>query len=177
MGDLKELAEAVKHHNATGSAISRITDRPANRGSTGEYIAAQVLGIELHKSAATKDTDGYFSTGPLKGSLVNIKWYAEHQGLLDINPAPLPAHYYLVMAGPKAAAVSSRGKRAPWTVTYVFLFERERLLEALRKRGVKIGIATSVSRDLWNDAEIYPAAQSSLLVLTEEQKALLGSFG
>jgi len=177
MGDLKELAEAVKRHNATGEAITRIVNRPANRGSTGEYIASQVLGIELHKSAATKGTDGYFTTGPLNGSSVNIKWYAEHQGLLDINPAPLPAHYYLVMAGPKAAADSSQGKSAPWIVKYVFLFERDTLLEALRKRGVKIGVATSVSRDLWNDAEIYPAAQSNLLVLTEEQKALIGLFG
>jgi hypothetical protein len=41
---------------------------------------------------------------------------------------------------------------------------------------VKIGIATSVRRALWDAAEVYPAARSPHLVVSEEQRALLALF-
>jgi len=43
-------------------------------------------------------------------------------------------------------------------------------------RGVKIGVATSVRRSLWDKAEVYPAQQNRELVLTEEQRDMLALF-
>jgi hypothetical protein len=41
---------------------------------------------------------------------------------------------------------------------------------------VKIGIATSVTQEQWNDAEIFPNQRNNLLPVTEKQKELLGYF-
>ena len=87
---------------------------------------------------------------------MSIKWYGKMEGLLDITPETLP-DYYLVMSGSKSAATSSRGAIRPWLLSYVFLFDATKLVEELRSRGVKIGITTSVRKELWEMAEIYPA--------------------
>jgi len=41
----------------------------------------------------------------------------------------------------------------------------------------KKGIATSVKKRLWEMAEIYPEPRNSQLILTQEQRLLLESFG
>jgi hypothetical protein len=61
-------------------------------------------------------------------------------------------------------------------VQYVFLFEALALLEELGRRGVKIGVATSVRRDQWERAEVYPTPRNPALPLTAEQRALLMTF-
>jgi hypothetical protein len=39
---------------------------------------------------------------------VNIKWYLKREGLLDTSES-VRLDYYLVLAGPRSAAASSRG--------------------------------------------------------------------
>ena len=92
------------------------------------------------KSAVQKGFDGRFVNGPLAGKTVNVKWFGKRTGMLNINPDGVP-DYYLVMTGPKAAAVNSRGQTLPWVITEVFLFDALALVERLRGVGRKLGAA------------------------------------
>ena len=62
------------------------------------------------------------------------------------------------------------------TIEAVFLFDAQALVNHLRKRGVKIGIATSVVQEEWRQAEIYPTRRNPALVLSGEQRRLLALF-
>ncbi len=99
----------------------------------------------------------------------------EARRLLDITPNFLP-DYYLVLAGPKAVAVSSRGKTRPWLIESVHLFDANSLVTQLKQRNLKIGIATSVRQIYWEQAEIYPTPRRSQYVLTNQQKEMLALF-
>ena len=176
MHDLAKLAALISRKNAVAEEIAAIIRRPALIGHVGEYIASRIFGIYLEESAVSKGIDGRFADGPLAGASVNIKWYTKHEGLLDITPEALP-DYYLVLAGPKAPAVSSRGSIRPWLIRSVFLFDAKVLVKKLEERPVKIGVATSVTRAVWQEAEVYPTQRSGELILTEEQREILLLFG
>lgn len=173
--DLEQLARAIKQKNAVDAEIARIVDRPALIGHVGEYIAARIFGIQLEQSAVRKGIDGHFTRGNLAGKTVNIKWYGKMEALLDISPKSL-LDFYLVMAGPKAPAISSQGATRPWLISYVYLFDAARLIGELRRRGVKIGIATSIRKDLWEAAEIYPVPRNNQLLLSDREKGMLALF-
>lgn len=175
VSNLLLLSELVKTKNAVDSEIASIIERPANIGHAGEFIAAEVFGIQLEESASHKGSDGYFKNGPLAGRSVNIKWFAKHTGLLDLNPDSLP-DFYLVLTGPRTAAGSSRGTTLPWVIEKVFLFNSIGLKLELQGRGVKLGVATSVIARLWEDAEIYPELHNKQLVLTKDQCEELSLF-
>jgi len=91
-------------------------------GHLGEWIASQVFDIELERSAAAAAIDGHFRSGLLEGRTVNIKWYLNREGLLDTSESDL-LDYYLVLAGPPAAAASSRGGTRPRRIDSVFPFD------------------------------------------------------
>ncbi len=175
MNDLARLAELVKTKNAIDQEITAVIGRPALIGHSGEYIAAHIFHIALEESAVAKGIDGRFGAGGLAGSTVNIKWYAKLEGLLDLTPESLP-DYYLVLAGPRSPAASSRGETRPWLIRSVFLFDARGLVDALGTRGVKLGIATSVARQYWDGAEIYPTQTNDRLVLSDEQRGALALF-
>lgn len=175
MEAIELLAELLRTRNAVEQQITAIIGRPALIGHIGEYIAAQIFDIALQDSASFKSIDGYFQSGELAGKSVNIKWYAQQQGILDITPAALP-DYYLVLAGPKSTAGTSRGKTQPWLITSVYLFDAVRLVAALQQQGGKIGIATSVRRMFWQEAEIYPQQRNTELILSDDQRYRLSLF-
>ena len=172
---LEELAAALRERNRIDSLIARIIGRPAEKGHVGEFIAARIFGIDLAASAANKGSDGRFVNGPLCGRSVNVKFYGEQEGKLNINPDVLP-DFFLVLAGPRSNAASSRGRQCPLVIESVHLFHAERLVAALRERGVKIGVPTSVATKFWEDAEVHPRPQHETLRLTDEQGALLAAF-
>jgi hypothetical protein len=111
----------------------------------------------------------------LAGRSVDIKWYAKKENMLDIREDALPDHF-LVLTGPQTEVMTSRGEARLWCIEFVFLFDVQSLLPALRTRGIKIGIATSMTKDSWNNAEIYPAENNKALILTEDQRSKLGLF-
>ncbi|MHB9145808.1 MAG: hypothetical protein ACYC5Y_10800 [Symbiobacteriia bacterium] len=165
-----ELAALVRDHNAATQRISEIIRRPALTGHIGDFIAAEVFDIELEPSASSKGIDGYFRRGPLVGQSVNVRFYLDHDGLLGINPDAVP-DYFLVLAG-------SKGSPDAWRLTSVFLLEGDALVSGLRRRGVRIGNATSISRPTWNAAEIFPSTDMrGILVLSPRQQEVLGWFG
>ncbi len=139
---LGKLAELIKVRNQIANEISSLIDRPAQIGHVGEFIASQVFNITLEESASTPAIDGFFSEGNLRGQSVNIKWYAKRENVLDITPEKLP-NYYLVMTGPKTTVMTSKGQSRPWLIESVFLFNANELVNNLRKKGLRIGIATS----------------------------------
>lgn len=171
--ELAELAQLLREKLAIDRRITRlIGDRPALIGHLGEYVAAHVFDITLHESASHKGSDGWFRTGALAGKSVNIKWYAQDEGVIDVAVDAGP-DLYLVLTGPLGTL--SRGAR-PWSIEAAYLFSASHLVRALRERGVQIGVATSVRRELWSGAEIHPRDANALLRLEPRQHGLLSLF-
>jgi hypothetical protein len=175
MDNLTQLAKLIDERNQTERAITALIGRPAAIGHIGEYIAARIFNIELNENAAHKGSDGYFRDGLLQGKTVNIKWYAFQEGLLDLTPEYLP-DTYLVLAGKKSSVMISRGRVRPWSIEKVFLFDARALVNELTRASVKMGIATSVRKLLWEEAEIYPAGQNKVLLLSQSQRDALALF-
>jgi hypothetical protein len=175
MSELELLSQLIHEQNRIGSRIAAIVGRPALPGHVGEFIASRIFDIALEQSATRRAIDGRFSSGPLVGRSVNVKWYGKREGILDIVSEDGP-DFYLVFAGPPSAPLASRGQVRPWCVTSVHLFEAKLLLAKLLQAGVGIGVATSVRRDLWTDAEVYPNGRNGLLVVSPEQRAQLELF-
>ena len=82
-----------------------------------------------------------------------------------------------IFAGPKATQLRSVGSTRPWLIAEVFLLEAGPLLERLRERGVKIGVATSVRTAEWEEARIYPGDGRSPLPLSDMNLQILSEFG
>lgn len=172
---LLRLASLISEKNLLEAQIAELIGRPGERGHVAEFIASFVFDIDLHESAASRASDGYFRSGPLAGESVNIKWYGQQQGVLDVSPDPGP-DFYLVLTGPRAPAASSRLAVRPWVIDHVYLFEHRTFVAALSERGVHIGVATSIQNALWEAAEIYPHSRNPLLPLSHEQALLLAAF-
>jgi hypothetical protein len=109
------------------------------------------------------------------GQTVNIKWYLKQEGLLDMTESAA-LDFYLVLTGPRAAAVSTRSSTRPWQIAAVYLFHAPDLLEQQHARNTKIGVATSVLNSQWEDAEIFPVPRNPLLPLSPAQASLLRLF-
>lgn len=175
MDDLAHLAQLLKVRNAIDTVITSHIGRPAEWGHIGEYIAASVFGIVLHKVANHRSTDGVFLAGPQGGRSVNIKWYGALENVLDLSLTSIP-DTYLVLTGPKQVSVSSRGLTRPLVITFAFLFDAHELHTALAARGERLGTATSIAQPFWDIAEIYPRPRNKRLPLSPEQCALLELF-
>ena len=173
--ELERVAALIAERNSVDAEIGAISGRPVVAGHLGEWIAAQVFDIALEDSAVARGIDGRFTTGQLSGRTVNVKWYAKREGNLDLAE-DYEADFYLVMTGPRAAPVSSRGGTRPLRITAVYLLAITELLAELRARGVKIGVAASVRVGDWDAAEIFPRQANTALVLTDQQREALALF-
>ena len=172
---LQRLASLIRQRNHIEEEVAGAIGRPAHPGHIGEFVAAAIFDIELNESATHRGADGHFTSGQLAGRSVNVKKYSLDQGLLDIRLDALP-DFFLVLAGARTPAASSRGTTQPWTIEAVYLLQAAPLVAQLRERGVKIGVATSVRRHVWDDAEIYPSASNGALRLTPEQVSMIELF-
>ena len=176
MSNLKQLASLLARRNAIDEKITALIGRPAISGHVGEWIAQEIFKVKLAKSANRKGFDGRFTGGPLAKKMVNVKWYGKRDGKLDINPDGVP-DYYLVMTGPKAGAMTSRGQTRPWVITEVFLFDAPTLVEQFRMQKRRLGVAASVRQHEWEAARVYPkAALGARLTLTDAQREALKLF-
>lgn len=172
---MERIAGLLRERNAIDDQIAAVIHRPMTSGHLGEWIASRIFDIELESSAvAAGIIDGRFRSGSLQSRTVNIKWYLKREGMLDISESVQPDHY-LVLAGPLATAASSWGEVRPWCIEAVFLFDGRRLRAEQIGRGVKLGVASSVTKQQWAAAQIYPGS-SSLLAITPEQAKLLRLF-
>ncbi|HUQ57739.1 hypothetical protein, partial [Lentzea sp.] len=148
MNDVRRVAELIQERNRVDAALSACIGRPALTGHLGDWIAAQVFGIELEKGA--RGVDGRLADG----RTVNVRWNLRRESLLDLKEDGPDLH--LVLTGPKASAVSSKGTASPMVIDAVYLFDAAAVVGELRARGRKIGVASSVREELWEAAEIYP---------------------
>ena len=105
---MRRMAQLLHERNAIDAEIAALMHRPMTSGHLGEWIASEIFDIELEPSAVAAGFDGSFRSGPLHGQTVNIKWYLKREGLLDTSES-VRLDYYLVLAGPRSAAASSRG--------------------------------------------------------------------
>lgn len=172
---LIRLRDFIREKRYWDEAIFNLIGRPALTGHVGEFIASCIFDIELEKSASRSAYDGRFKEGPLSGKTVNIKWYSKQERMLDLTLEELP-DYYLVMTGSSLSTRSSSAQKISWLIEEIFLFDAYQLVETLKKRKVKIGIASSVPKHLWEEAMIYPIPRSNLLRITEAQKQLIQLF-
>jgi hypothetical protein len=169
------IAGLLRDRNALDGEIASVIGRPMTSGHLGEWLAHKIFAVELAPVATAAAIDGRFISGPLAGRTVNVKWYLKREGLLDVADS-VALDYYLVLTGPASPALTSRGGTRPWCIASVYLFDARQLLAQLRTRGVKIGVASSVRREQWTAAEIFPKATNPLLVVEPDQAALLGLF-
>lgn len=172
---IRRAAELLRDRNAIDVDLVRVIARPVTAGHLGEWIASLVFDVELESSPSAKGIDGRFRSGPLQGRTVNVKWYMRHQGLLDTTEHAA-LDYYLVLAGPPSPAGSSRGTTQPWCIHSAYLIDARQLRAEQLARGVKLGIASSVTKQQWLSAQIYPPTAASPLPLTREQADLLQLF-
>jgi hypothetical protein len=163
---IERLAALIRTKNEADRAIAEVIGRPATPGNIGEFVASQIFGIELAKSGSQAGYDGTFQAGPLQGKTVNVKAYGRNDSLLNVGEHH--CDYYLVMTGPDAPT-----KDLLWGISSVFLFESARLVEELKASGVKIGVATSVRKAVWEAARIFPPRGGSPLPLSPGQIELL----
>ena len=175
MTGLSRLGRHLKQRNQVDKEIASIIGRPAHSGHIGDFVGAKIFDIELHESATQKPIDGHFASGPLAGKSVNVKYSSKDDSTLNINRDALP-DFYLALTGPRTPPQSSRGTTHPWVIESVFLFDGLALLAQLREYGVKIGVATSVRRHLWDAAEIYPRPTNRTVQLTSAQRSMIGLF-
>jgi hypothetical protein len=172
---LARAAALLRNRNAIDAELAELIQRPMAPGHLGEWIAGQIFDIELEASAAAAGVDGHFRSGDLRGRTVNIKWYLKREGMLDTT-ASEALDYYLVLTGPPSAAVSSRGATRPWCIQTVFLFDARQLQSQQSTRGVKQGVASSITKQQWAAAEIYPTASNAKLAITSQQALVLTLF-
>lgn len=173
---LQSLAGLLATRNRIAREITALVGRPAQIGHLGEFIASQVFDIALETSAANKGFDGRFMSGLFSGRTVNVKWYGKKEGLIDLGLDSLP-DFYLVFTGPAGVATTSRGEDRPLLIESAYVFDARELVDALTRRGLKIGTATSVAKEYWDTAQIYPASGGAPLMLTTEQRDALSLFG
>lgn len=172
---LEEVARLIRARNTIDAEVAAITGRPLVAGHLGEWIASEIFDIELEASAVAKAIDGRFRSGPLVGLTVNVKWYGKLEGILDMSEDPT-LDVYLVMAGSRGKAGSSRGTTRPLSIESVHLFRADELLANARQRAVKIGVATSIRSETWRAAEIFPSAANPVYELSDQQRELLALF-
>jgi hypothetical protein len=172
--EVLRFGRLLKARNAIDAELGALMGRPMASGHPGEWLAARLFPIELERSASAAGIDGRFVAGPLTGRTVNVKWYLKREGVLDLTlPGP---DYYLVLAGPRNSASSSRGHTRPWCVESVYLFDAGEVIDAQRRRGVKIGTASSVPTAMWDAAEIFPRAMCPSLTLDDRQRDRLSAL-
>lgn len=155
---LDDLAELIVKRNIIDGNISKIIDRPAEKGHIFEYIASQLFPIKLNKSASKGGDDGIFTDGDLNGKKVDIKFYAINEHLIDLNPKVDRDTYLLIFTGPYESASSSKGKTRLMRIDNIYLFNEMELCDQLNGK-VKIGTATSIRSEYWERNEIYPKNQ------------------
>jgi hypothetical protein len=172
---LQRIADLLVERNRLDGEIAALIQRPMTSGDLGEWIAAEILDIALEKSASAAALDGYFGSGPLQRRSVNVKWYLQREGIVDLTSSLMPDDY-LVMTGPVSAAIGSHGGTRPWRIDCVYLFDATGLRDDLLARGRKVGTASSVRAELWAQAEIYPKPVNSRWVLSEDQVNALRLF-
>jgi hypothetical protein len=172
---IRTVADLLAQRNVIDASLAQIIGRPIASGHLGEWIAAAIFDIELESSASARAIDGRFGSGPLAGRTVNIKWYMAHQGLLDTTDAR-DLDYYLVLTAPPTTAASSRGASRPWCIDAVYLFDARQLRSQQEARGVKLGLASSVTKPQWLAALIYPAISGGPMPVSAQQADLISMF-
>jgi hypothetical protein len=168
MEQLQQLAELIRQRNRIDDAIGDLIGRPAEKGHISEYIAAIIFDIELCGSKTNPGADGYFRSGALAGRSVEIKYLALDEGglLYTSTPPKYLADFYLVLTGPRASAASSKGRKRPFVIDYVYRFSQSTIVQS-----------PDPPRASWDAAEIYPQPRNPLLTLMEQQREMLRLFG
>ena len=156
MDNLNSLAKLIKNRNLIDKEISKIIDRPAEKGHIAEFIAFKVFPIKMHENKSTKDFDGFFTDGDLKGKKVDIKYHSVNEYLLNLNSNVEYDVFLLVFTGPYKPAASSKGQTRPFCISNVYLFNEMKLCEELRGERVKVGVAASVKKEHWDNSEVFP---------------------
>jgi hypothetical protein len=72
--------------------------------------------------------------------------------------------------------MTSRGRARPWIIEAIFLFDAQEVSSQLETQGVRIGIASSVRKRLWEQAEIFPNHRYAKFIVSEEQEKQLSTL-
>ena len=134
---LRRIADLLERRNRLDDEIAARVGRPTTSGHLGEWIAVEIFDVELDKSASAAAWDGHFRSGPLQWRSVNVNWYLQREGILDLTSLLMPDEY-LMRTGPTSAATTSYGGTRPWRINNVYLFDALGLPDDLLARGRKV---------------------------------------
>ncbi len=174
--NLSTLAGLLRMRRSTDAEISKLIGRRADKGPIGEFIASEIFDIQLHSSATHRGSDGIFRGGSLAEKTVNVKMYTDDGNGLDINEKAI-LDYYLVLWGPAPSPFQAPRRSTVSIIESVYVFDSEKLLPRLRASGVKLGLNTSVRKEDWESAEIYPRQRNLAFQLDQVQRSKLELFG
>ena len=175
--ELERFADLVRTWNAINRALGRFLGRSASSGHITEDIASRIIHILLEQRANHPVSDGTFTAGALAGKSVNVKWRGGGSRTVNVKDVNHLPDYFLSFVGPKKSAITdpSPGYH-PFSIKEVCLFEAETLATLLREKGKEKGHMTSVQKQVWDQARIYPQHEHSPIRLTPEQETMLALF-
>lgn len=176
MIQLEQLADLLRVFNSINHALSGLLERSANLGNISEIIASEILHIQLEERANHPVFDGTFSSGPLQGKTVNVKWRNEGVKAINMKDADTLPDYFLALAGPHKSSIKTKSLYHPFAIKQVCLFEAVPLVQRLKKEGIAIRHQTRIDAGTWEKARIYPVQEGSPLPLTRTQEDLLTLF-
>ena len=107
------------------------------QATSGSGSLFEIFDVELDKSASAAAWDGHFRSGPLQWRSVNVNWYLQREGILDLTSLLMPDEY-LMRTGPTSAATTSYGGTRPWCIDNVYLFDDLGSRDDLLARGRKV---------------------------------------
>jgi hypothetical protein len=171
---LARAAALLHERNAIDAELAGVIDRPVTSGHLGEPIAAQIFNIELEASAAAAGIDGRLRSGALRGRTVNIKWYLKREGVLDTTELAA-LDYYRCLPGRRRRQRRRVVPPGPGASRPCSCLTQQLRFEQIG-RGVKLSVASSVIKQQWAAAEIYPMATNPQLTVTSQQAELLMLF-
>ena len=151
-----ELSELIKQRNCIDHKISNIIEWPAEKGHIAEWIASQIFSITLNESKNKKGYDGIFNSPDLNGKKVDVKYSPFNEHLINLNPNVGEDIYLMVLTGPYKSASKAKHTYRPFCISNIYLFNEIDLCRTLTKKEVAVGTASSVKKELWDKAEIYP---------------------
>jgi hypothetical protein len=85
---LARVAALLRERNAIDAELARLIQRPMTSGYLGDWIAAQVFGIELEASAVASGIDGRTQASPF-GAATRDEWSLAALGVASIASALL----------------------------------------------------------------------------------------
>ena len=169
LDDLTDLADLLAQRIALDARIGAIIGRPSPCRAHGGVDRLEGLRHPTRRLCRPKQSTAGSDPARWPARQSTSRSTASARACSNSDPT---LDYYLVLCGPKATTLTSKGGTRPLRVTNVYLFDSAEIRTDQQTRGTKSGVASSIRSALWTEAEIYPRAHPALKLDAEQRRAL-----